>query len=204
MGLPYFPLYVDDYEADTPHLTLEEDGALSRLLRLCWRTPGCEIPADHKWIQRRLRVDEEVYERSVRPILEEFFKRRGSKFFNTRLSSEYERAHDAHARRVSAGRKGGQRRKSLKNQDRDSKHCSSNGRAMPKQPEPKPNTPQPPDWPHANSELIVSIAEKRILEKGDFQTESKHEVEVMRALLSRGLSVDQLKEAGAPVHRLDQ
>lgn len=35
MGLPYFPLYVDDYEADTPHLTLEEDGAFSRLLRLC-------------------------------------------------------------------------------------------------------------------------------------------------------------------------
>ena len=32
--LPYFPLYPTDFEADTSHLTLEEDGAYNRLLRL--------------------------------------------------------------------------------------------------------------------------------------------------------------------------
>ena len=33
MALPYFPYYVDDYEADTAHLTIAEDGAYIRLLR---------------------------------------------------------------------------------------------------------------------------------------------------------------------------
>ncbi|MCP5097247.1 MAG: YdaU family protein, partial [Chloroflexi bacterium] len=36
MSLPYFPMYPTDFEADTSHLTLEEDGAYNRLLRLMW------------------------------------------------------------------------------------------------------------------------------------------------------------------------
>ena len=40
MKVPYFPLYIADYDSKTAHLTLEEDGAYLRLLRLCWRTPG--------------------------------------------------------------------------------------------------------------------------------------------------------------------
>ena len=34
MRTPYFPLHVADYEAKTAHLTIEEDGAYMRLLRL--------------------------------------------------------------------------------------------------------------------------------------------------------------------------
>jgi uncharacterized protein YdaU (DUF1376 family) len=53
MSLPYFPMYPSDFEAKTSHLTLLEDGAYNRLLRLCWMTPGCSIPADEAWIMRR-------------------------------------------------------------------------------------------------------------------------------------------------------
>ncbi len=71
--LPYMPLYIRDYEGDTAHLSIEEDGAYNRLLRLCWRTPGCSIPDDATWIRRKMRVDEATYDRVVAPILEEFF-----------------------------------------------------------------------------------------------------------------------------------
>ena len=32
--IPYLPLYVNDFEGDTAHLSLEEDGAYNRLIRL--------------------------------------------------------------------------------------------------------------------------------------------------------------------------
>ena len=76
--LPTLPLFVDDYEAATAHLTLEEDGAYMRLLRLCWRTPGCSIPDDHAWIRRRMRATEEQYETVIKPLIKEFFVRDGA------------------------------------------------------------------------------------------------------------------------------
>lgn len=114
MSLPYLPLYVADFEADTAHLTVEEDGAYNRLLRLCWRTPGCSIPDDEAWIRRRMRVDQETYERVVRPVLEEFFTRRKGRLHNARLTAEFERANATSKRRAEAGRKGGASRNGLK------------------------------------------------------------------------------------------
>ena len=67
MSLPYFPMYPSDFEAKTSHLTLEEDGAYNRLLRLCWMTPGASIPDDDAWIMRRMRVDQATFDRVVRP-----------------------------------------------------------------------------------------------------------------------------------------
>jgi uncharacterized protein YdaU (DUF1376 family) len=82
MSLAYFPLYPADYEADTSHLTLEEDGAYSRLLRLCWLTPGCSIPDEPEWIMRRMRVDADTYARVVAVVLGEFFKRRRGRLYS--------------------------------------------------------------------------------------------------------------------------
>ena len=75
MSLPYFPFYPSDFEAKTSHLSLEEDGAYNRLLRLMWMTPGCSLPDDPVWIARRLRVDAATYDRVVAPVIAEFFKR---------------------------------------------------------------------------------------------------------------------------------
>ena len=106
MSVPYFPLYVADYEADTAHLTLEEDGAYLRLLRLCWRTPGCSIPNDPKWIARMMRVTWEAYERVVAPILSEFFRLKHNRYYSPRLQKEWERIEGTHRARSDAGKKG--------------------------------------------------------------------------------------------------
>lgn len=134
MSIPYFPMYPDDFEADTAHLSLAEDGAYNRLLRLCWRTPTCKIPSDRTWIFRRVRASSDEDKAVVEVIISEFFKKKSGKIFSPRLLEEYEKAHAAHERRVSAGSKGG-RPKSLKTKDAD----QSNAKAMPKQPEPEPD-----------------------------------------------------------------
>lgn len=82
MSLPYFNLYPRDFEADTSHLSLEEDGAYNRLLRLCWMTPGCSLPDDDAWIMRRMRVDAATMARVVLPIIAEFLERKGGRIFS--------------------------------------------------------------------------------------------------------------------------
>lgn len=94
MRTPYFPMYPADFEAKTSHLTLEEDGAYNRLLRLCWMTPGCSLPDDAAWIARRMRVSSADFDRVVRPLLDEFFKREKGRVFSPFLDAcidEYRR-----------------------------------------------------------------------------------------------------------------
>lgn len=142
MSVPYFPLYVADYEADTAHLTLEEDGAYLRLLRLCWRTPGCSIPNDPKWIARMMRVTWETYERVVAPILSEFFQIRHNRYFSPRLQKEWERIAGTHKARSEAGKKGNEKKwkkealpdNALKSNEMTSRPAIANG----SQPEPEP------------------------------------------------------------------
>lgn len=141
MSLPYFNLYPTDFEADTSHLSLAEDGAYNRLLRLIWMSPTCDLPDDDRWIMRRMRVSKEEFESVVLIVIEEFFDRSNGRLSNARMSKEFERSNEAHKKRVIAGKKGG-KSKSLKNNDLD----TSNAKAKPKQPEPEPEpditTPQ--------------------------------------------------------------
>ena len=110
MKVPYFPLYIADYDSKTAHLTLEEDGAYLRLLRLCWRTPGCSIPNDPKWIARMMRVTWETYERVVAPILSEFFQLRHNRYFSAWLQEEWDRITGTYKARSDAGKKGNDKR----------------------------------------------------------------------------------------------
>lgn len=134
MSLPYYPFYPADFEADTSHLTLEEDGAYNRLLRLMWMTPGCSLPDDPQWLARRLRVDDATFERVVAPLLREFFKRRRGRIFSPRLTAEFAKTSATHFARVNAGKKGGRPSKSLKSNETDERRA----KAGPKQPEPEP------------------------------------------------------------------
>jgi uncharacterized protein YdaU (DUF1376 family) len=108
------PLYCGDYEADTAHLTIEEDGAYMRLLRLCWRSPGCCVPNDPGWIMRKMRVDAETYDRIVGPVISEFFQVEKAKVYSPRLSAEHARISDTFEKRSAAGKKGGRPAKPLK------------------------------------------------------------------------------------------
>lgn len=116
--LPSMPFYVDDFEADTAHLTLQEDGAYNRLLRLCWRSPVCCIPDDAGWISRRLRVSDAEYQAVVSPILSEFFTRENGMVWQKRQRQEYSYTKAMIDARKAAGSLGG-KTKALRRKDID-------------------------------------------------------------------------------------
>jgi len=137
MSLPYFPMYPSDFEAKTSHLSIAEDGAYNRLLRICWMTPGCTLPNDEAWIMRRVRAHSDQDKEAVLTVLAEFFTVKNGRLSNARLSREWVSANEAHIKRVSAGSRGG-KAKALNRND----NGSSNVKAKPKQPEPEPE-PEP-------------------------------------------------------------
>lgn len=116
--IPYIPIYIDDYEGHTAHLSLEEDGIYFRLIRLSWRTPGCSLPNDAKWIARRMRVSDAEYIEKIKPIITEFFTVKRGRILQKRLVSEFGKAKSNFEARSKAGKKGG-RPKSLKNNETD-------------------------------------------------------------------------------------
>jgi uncharacterized protein YdaU (DUF1376 family) len=118
------PLFVDDYEGATTHLTLEEDGAYMRLLRLCWRTPRCTIPDDADWIMRRLRIDRQTYDRLVAPLINEFFKRARGRIFQKRLLQEFVYAVERQKKRSEAGKRGGSAKAQKTNDKTSSKRTA--------------------------------------------------------------------------------
>lgn len=146
---PYIPLYVDDYDAATAHLTIEEDGAYSRLLRLCWRTPGCSLPNEPAWIARKIRLSMEDYERVAKPVIDEFFTLSRGRLVQKRLRDEYDDISRKKSARKSAGKKGGEAkaRKTKDNSASIANDLPSDTRAFPN---PDPN-PEP-------EEAIASMA----------------------------------------------
>ena len=116
--IPYLPLYVNDFEGDTAHLNLEEDGAYNRLIRLCWRTPTCSIPNDPKWIIKRLRIDQAQYDDVVKPIIEDYFTIKKGRVFQKRLQKEFDKISNTILERKKAGKKGGNA-KALNNSKKD-------------------------------------------------------------------------------------
>lgn len=136
---PYIPLYVDDYDAHTGHLTPEEDGMYGRLLRLAWRTPGCSLPNDLPWIKRKVRAQTESHERVVERVIEEFFRSVRGRLVQKRLRDEYADISRKKSARKEAGKKGG-KAKALKTQEERPSIATvlpQDTRAFP-EPEPKP------------------------------------------------------------------
>lgn len=141
MSHPYLPLYVDDYDAATAHLTPAEDGAYGRLLRLCWRTPGCSLPNDDAWIARKIRMSPAEFLKVAKPVIDEFFRLQRGRLVQKRLKAEYEDISRKKSARVKAGKKGGEA-KALKNNENDPSNASvllGDTRAFP-YPYPEPDT----------------------------------------------------------------
>ena len=133
MSLPYFPMYPTDFEAKTSHLTIAEDGAYNRLLRICWMTPGCTMPTDEAWIMRRVRAHTDEDKATVLSVLAEFFTIDGGRYSNAKLMRVWLSSNEAHKKRKTAGSKGGKAKALLTNNK-----TPSNAKAMLKQPEPEP------------------------------------------------------------------
>jgi uncharacterized protein YdaU (DUF1376 family) len=69
---PGLLLWTDAWIADTYHLTVELRGAYMDLLVLMWRTSGCRVPNDDKWLARHLGYTADQITNLVRPIITEF------------------------------------------------------------------------------------------------------------------------------------
>jgi len=154
--LPYMPLWVSKYEAHTAHLTLCEDGAYLRLLRLCWRTPGGTIPADDAWVARQMRVDADMFASTVKPILTEFFTVRRGRYVNDALKRFFDEANEKNTRRKNAGRKGGEAKA------RKSKETTpSNATPMPEHCSSKTETETHTETDDANASSVTPTRSRR-------------------------------------------
>jgi uncharacterized protein YdaU (DUF1376 family) len=119
MSLPYFRMYPTDYEAKTAHLSMIEDGAYSRLLRLCWSQPDCSLPDDDEWIMRRMRARTDEEREAVKTVLTEYFSREKQRVFNKRLSEEHAHANERHRTASENGKKGGRPANAMKEKEKD-------------------------------------------------------------------------------------
>jgi uncharacterized protein YdaU (DUF1376 family) len=154
-------MYPTDFEADTSHLTLEEDGAYNRLLRLMWMTPGCSLPDDDRWIQRRMRVDLATYERVIAPVIAEFLERKNGRVFSVRLRKEWKKVDETSRKRSEAGKKGG-RPKDVENKQKEQKAGFDFVKAGPKQPEPEPE-PYKKETKVSQKKRATSLSENWVL-----------------------------------------
>jgi len=85
-ALPYMPLYVADYLADTAHLTALEHGAYLMLIMNYWQR-GKPLPSDDERLARIARVSVEEWGR-IRPVISEFFAHADTVWMHDRIEAE--------------------------------------------------------------------------------------------------------------------
>lgn len=89
---PGLLLWTDAWIADTVHLSRKERGIYIDLLVLMWRTPGCRVPNDDKWLAKHMLMSLKQVSKELRPIIREFCKCDGNWLFQKRLQIEFVRA----------------------------------------------------------------------------------------------------------------
>lgn len=87
----YLPLFTDALLADCSHLSDAEFGLYVRILIAMWRSPGCRIPGNAEWLEKRFRCPITV----IGPLLAEFCQSDGAFWTQKRLLKEF-----GHARQV--------------------------------------------------------------------------------------------------------
>lgn len=90
--LPFFPMAIDAYLADTKHLSDAEHGRYHLVLYELWRAPKQRIPNDDKWLARRFNRTVARVQAELRPLIKEFCKCDGNWITQKRLSKEFEYA----------------------------------------------------------------------------------------------------------------
>src|SRR5690606_8792024 len=99
----YYPRYPAHYVSKTLHLTMEQDGAYTRLMDWMYMNNATAIPAERVFVIARASKPSE--KRAVKAVLAEFFSETETGYENERVSAEIERA----APRVNAARNNGLR-----------------------------------------------------------------------------------------------
>lgn len=100
-ALPYMPLYVADYLADTAHLTTEEHGAYLLLIMNYWQR-GKALPGDPQRLARIAGLSNERWT-DVERTLNEFFEPRDGLWFHARIETELRRVREKSEKAKRAG-----------------------------------------------------------------------------------------------------
>lgn len=101
MTVPYLPLYVSDYQADTSHLTTIEHGAYLLLIMNYWQRAQ-PLPNDDRKLARIAGLGPREWKR-VRETLSEFFQVDCSNWFHSRLESELLKLRDKSLKKRNGG-----------------------------------------------------------------------------------------------------
>lgn len=112
----YYPRYPAHYVAKTLHLTMEQDGAYTRLLDWCYMNE-MPVPDDAKYIIARAMSQSE--KRAVNLVLSAFFSLENGSWFNGRTTEEIQTAQPKIAAARANGRKGGRPKKAACKDPRD-------------------------------------------------------------------------------------
>ncbi len=101
------PFLVENYLADTEHLTLEEHGAYCLLLFHMWREQG-SLPDDPDYLARKLRIHKNKWlalRSRLLPFLQFYGPESGQRMTQKRLQEQYNYAANNHARAASKASK---------------------------------------------------------------------------------------------------
>lgn len=102
-ALPYMPLYVADYLADTAHLTALEHGVYLLLIMNYWQR-GKALPSDDERLARIARVSVSEW-KQVRPALAEFFAHEDGAWVHDRIEYELSRVQEKSTKARQAGQR---------------------------------------------------------------------------------------------------
>ena len=107
--VPYMPLYVADYMADTQHLTTLEHGAYMLLIMAYWQSKS-PLRALNGRLANVARLPDEQW-KTVEPTLREFFEEKDGFWHHKRISSELDHFRAKSEQNSRAGRASAEKRR---------------------------------------------------------------------------------------------
>lgn len=156
-AIPFMPLYVAEYLADTPHLSTVEHGAYMLLIMTYWQR-GEPLPADDKRLARIVRLSDAEW-LSIRDEIADLFVVEGNVWKHRRIDHELEKAMTKLEQARNAGKASAQRRLNGRATDaqREFNHREGEG----EEDKTSPNGDDPPPTPSTIVDAWQLLAERQ-------------------------------------------
>ncbi len=181
---PALPIFTDAYLADTRHLTAEEHGAYLLLLMCAWRTRGCALKDDDRFLARSVGVTLPRW-RKLRPVMADFFTVEGGLWRQKKLTEVYKGVERRVAKNRANGAKGGRAKAARSSSDRQAVAKAKNLPTKTRIQTPEPVV-VPDDLPEARMAL-ADIAAAAGLDPTKMDTSEPLKWQVAGADLSRDI-----------------
>lgn len=160
---PWMPLAIDDYLADTAHLSLIENGAYMALIMRYWKDGG--LPSDERMVARYSRMSADQWAES-RDVLAAFFD---DGWHHKRIDAELAKAAEIIGKRKSAA----EQRHGKSNARAEQVQSTSTYTGVPPSPKPLPveDRPQTQQPLASRGRADLVLLESRLREAGDMASD---------------------------------